>query len=915
MRNRFTAANGQVKLQFFYLLTLSFCLKIPGLLTMENTVRFNAQHRILLCMHCRLAIRPKKAISFHFRNVHKMRGALLKEIVECWSNDERLDDPHTAPLPADGGRPIEGLAVLQGYSCSSCRFLSINRVRMVVHSSEAAHPVAPGGGDTWARVQLQTWSGSRYARYWIVNEMEEGAAAEEEVEVEAETAPGVASDEAFHRMLAAYEDEQAAVEEKERRTASAPGGIDEESQWVRETGWAKHLAGKDLVRLYEASLAKRPAGRRGPGRRDEAQAAEEKRASRLGSAFESEMGRCAERLDQVPHETLRWLASIDPGKPAGRPFGLKEIASTMERYHLLWKRYLCYCTRAWQLGQAEAEEQLGVVFTEAQWALLDRIGELLEAPAVPGDDDEALQRAIFEFCIASLKQKVAGNVFVNPLLHFTAVLGIDGERRSWKRAADYTSQLAGILWCARALLLEHAFEGQAEDACEVSTEATEAFLELHHTWLVDGTHSPISTIIRIMSYGRGHREHETSPGKVLWEEDGKALRFLGERVVVADFCGAARRALAEAEALLNELLWGTWQGGVAVELPRVVDSLLFEGAGRSFATSGRNPWLRPGAGRVAGQARAALWSERQERWRQAASSEFLSRLNVFRMALLVCTHLWAGQPGRGPEVMTMRHCDTQQLVRNIFVHDGQVLLVTDRDKHKAIRGVGRKVARFLPEAAGRMMVAYVAWLLPFETMLRVACGFPKVTAATASFLWRDPGKGRWDTTVLSRRLGELTSVSCGVQLTVSTYRHVAIEMGRRIRGIMVEWTKMGGGKGEGEEDFDEAAPAVEEETVDPVTGEKTAQGGWDCVWDLQATHGSKVALQHYAVHLQFPGQLQPEMVATYRQVSRLWHRFLEGGGAGAGNGGKKQRGGEQAGTPAKRARLATGRGGAEGESL
>ncbi len=94
-------------------------------------------------------------------------------------------------------------------------------------------------------------------------------------------------------------------------------------------------------------------------------------------------------------------------------------------------------------------------------------------------------------------------------------------------------------------------------------------------------------------------------------------------------------------------------------------------------------------------------------------------------------------------------------------------------------------------------------------------------------------------------------------------------MGRRIRGIMVEWTKVGDGKVEGEEEFEEAAAAAEEEVVDPVTGEKVAQGGWDFVWDLQATHGSKIALQHYAVRLQFPGQLQPEMVETYRQVSRL----------------------------------------------
>jgi len=56
--------------------------------------------------------------------------------------------------------------------------------------------------------------------------------------------------------------------------------------------------------------------------------------------------------------------------------------------------------------------------------------------------------------------------------------------------------------------------------------------------------------------------------------------------------------------------------------------------------------------------------------------------------------------------------------RNVFVFDGQVLFITDRDKSKAIRGVGRKVARFLPRDASRLLVAYIAWVLPFERLLR-----------------------------------------------------------------------------------------------------------------------------------------------------------------------------------------------------
>lgn len=46
------------------------------------------------------------------------------------------------------------------------------------------------------------------------------------------------------------------------------------------------------------------------------------------------------------------------------------------------------------------------------------------------------------------------------------------------------------------------------------------------------------------------------------------------------------------------------------------------------------------------------------------------------------------------------------------------MIVTDRDKMKAIRDKGRKVARFVTDWIGRMIVAYIAWLLPAERVLR-----------------------------------------------------------------------------------------------------------------------------------------------------------------------------------------------------
>ncbi|RYP53350.1 hypothetical protein DL770_010995 [Monosporascus sp. CRB-9-2] len=721
-------------------------------------------------------------------------------------------------------------------------------------------------------------------------------------------------------MLSAYGDRLAAEEEKRRRTADGPGGVDAESTWVKEMGWAKHLEGVDLVELYEAGAGPISSATR-EKLRDAAAKEEQRRLARLGESFDREMARCVKRLDAVPHETLRWLASIDPNKPAGRPFGTKDHASSMDRYRTYWKRYLCYCVRARRLGRDAAEARHRVRFSDAQWAALGGMARLLDGDDGDDGDDgergrgtdgegpgggggapgrtEALDRSVFQFCICSLKQKVAFRVYNNPLLHFAAVLGIDGAGAapSWRPARNYTGQLAGIMWCGRLLMLEHVFEGQPDDPEDMGVEIVERFKHEYRQWLADGSNTPFSTIIRWMSYGKGHRRKEGGTARIMWEEGGEALRYLGQRIELREFRGAARAGVREAEDLLDGLFFGGWADARAsIETARLVDSMVYEGPGRSFATNGRNEWLRPGYQRVAELARGALWDGRAGRWRQARVAGFLSRLRDFKKALLINTHVWGGQPGRGPEIMTVRHCDTQQLLRNVFVFDGQVLLVTDRDKSKAIRGIGRKVARFLPEHVGKMMVAYVAWLLPFEGML--AARGPAAAPAAAppppldGWLWGDGRKGRWETAELSKQLASATGRHLGVELTVADYRHVAIELGRKIRGLVMRQleVEIGADDGDGDGDGGQAGDG-ECGYGDPATGEARPRRKMEYIWDLQATHGSAIAQQHYALDIRFPGQLQPQMIANYREISRLWHQYLGLDDENAGGGGGEEGGG------------------------
>ncbi|KAM0079685.1 hypothetical protein ACKRZS_008175, partial [Fusarium odoratissimum] len=372
------------------------------------------------------------------------------------------------------------------------------------------------------------------------------------------------------------------------------------------------------------------------------------------------------------------------------------------------------------------------------------------------------------------------------------------EDGMWVLSHTYTRFLAGFLWCGRILMLEHFFEDDLYDSedstCDTSFAAIDRFQKGHRNWLATGLYTPFSAIIQWMTYGRGYRNQEGGQARVLWDSDGTTLNYLGDKITVDSFQQTAQALVREAEGWLDKLMGGQWsQIRETIRLRDIADSLVFEGPGRTFATNRRNAWLMPGAEKLTRLVGATLWKiidagnggSRVECWRRAIE-EYLGWLRQFRSSMFPVVHVWGGQPGRGLEVSTLKHCDTEQLPKNVFVFDGQVVLITDRDKSKGLNGKqGRKVARFLPEGPSLMMVAYIAWLLPFEKVLHRLSGIRGPSEAINPWLWKSAEKGLWDTAKLSKQLALVTCAQIGVQLTVSSYRHVAIEMGRRIKGLIV----------------------------------------------------------------------------------------------------------------------------------
>lgn len=67
---------------------------------------------------------------------------------------------------------------------------------------------------------------------------------------------------------------------------------------------------------------------------------------------------------------------------------------------------------------------------------------------------EELDRAVFLFMVASIKQNIGGKVYASPLLCFCAALGITARPLGYTEPHLYTGLLAGVLWWSRLFFLE-----------------------------------------------------------------------------------------------------------------------------------------------------------------------------------------------------------------------------------------------------------------------------------------------------------------------------------------------------------------------------------------------------------------------------------------------------------------------------
>jgi len=215
-------------------------------------------------------------------------------------------------------------------------------------------------------------------------------------------------------------------------------------------------------------------------------------------------------------------------------------------------------------------------------------------------------------------------------------------------------------------------------------------------------------------------------------------------------------------------------------------------------------------------------------------------VTAFQETLLLLVYLTGGQPPRRKELTTLQWANSWSRMRNIFVVDGTVAVITEYNKSEVRSGRPKVVVRYLPRAVGRMVVAFVAEVVPFAEFLDVCCGRPLASAETRSLLWHRDGQA-WPEDDLTQLVRTATWDGLKVQMGPRDWRNVAVAV-----------------------DVEKIRPqlSVEDDVVEAINH------------TYQAGHGPDVERAHYGLTAADLVGTSARTLAKFFDCSARFHRFM-----------------------------------------
>lgn len=477
---------------------------------------------------------------------------------------------------------------------------------------------------------------------------------------------------------------------------------------------------------------------------------------------------------------------------------------------------------------------------------------------------ELVERLFQLSCAFWTNVSTTGATLHLPLVYFSGILGIQRESLVYRTAYLYTSILAGLVYAGRLLMLEYALPRQAYRTlgwpdCSVYPDQLERLQLIRKKYLCRGGCHPMSRLLELLYRGRTIAKKEGARANISWLADGQVLQLCvgptqrQHQIEISQFRAMVWVTIQDCQGALKELMFD-WRPP-RVELEKIRDNLTNRQEGWWFLKEPANQ-LRYSYRQLSQQA----WILRNKglmvrgQWCRRRSEEYLQLVAEFSRLLLVCIHFSGGLPGRTTEVTTLRHQNTRQVMRNIFVHNGRLVIITEYHKARSRTNFAFYVVRILPQLVSQILFQYLVYVRPFadslsyQAQLNYSCVNSPLAFPT---MQGEPLASSQMTAVIK----EQTQKSCQASLGVAAYRQVAIAIAKRHIASIAK-------------PFNLHSPVG-------TFGQDLSLG-----LARQCGHTLQTLATSYALDQAYPTRLQPELIRQYETVSEQWHQWLQIGELG-----------------------------------
>lgn len=237
--------------------------------------------------------------------------------------------------------------------------------------------------------------------------------------------------------------------------------------WLRYTRWDKKFAGEDMNDLHVLTDA--PV---------ETATTEKIIWSAVGKSLErcwNGYHDCLEReWDLIPF----WLRSVTLEKEDTKPFRSYIAPYTLTRYIGYWQSYILFCYRMFLAKDPRVE------FTLSQLQTLRSVQGVID---FDGEDQaEELEMLLFKLSVSLICHSDYAEQ-ASSLIYYSGVRGFNADYNQWRKPQDYTTILAGIQFCIRVFMLEHALPTGRRDQFTESSSVTPVMqFRAVRKWLIDG---------------------------------------------------------------------------------------------------------------------------------------------------------------------------------------------------------------------------------------------------------------------------------------------------------------------------------------------------------------------------------------------------------------------------------------------